>query len=629
MSKRFVSWLLLALAISLLALPLAACGGDVAGPSTTEPTATTPGSTTEPEKPAPVKPTTEPDKPAPETPAAPAGWNLAIGGERDDRAAAITASIDGGYLLVGHTNSYGSGGYDVYLVKIDDAGEVIWGQTYGGDQSDYAYSVAQTADGGFIVGGITYSSGAGRFDFYLLKTDADGKLAWEKTYGGPDDDQMRKVLPTADGGYLLVGYSNSFGAGWSDIYVVKTDADGAELWNKSFGGTDHDRAHSAIELADGSLVIAGYTISFASGQEESADTWLIKLDAEGNELWQNTMGTTDTDYAYDLKATDDGGFIVAGYHVNYGITQRDVYLIRADADGLDLWFRGYSGAETETTDRSASVHLAPDGGYLVAGHTLATGAGGSDAWLLSVDAQGDVIWSQTFGGAKDDRAYAMLPTADGDVILAGYTASAGNGGADVYVQKITGAVGAGSVNSQITDAVTQPAKTVNSPVTEAVTAARASAVPTAHAEKLYTCRGFCHHETGVRPAPPSHEGWTPDTCLGCHVWPEIEAAAAPKATDGGPPVGLVSVTDPVRPDEYITVQIKTTPGASCTIKVQLPVTGTISTSPAEKKVIADADGKAVWNWHLHRHVSLGEGIFTFTVEADGKVTIEEFTYKVS
>ncbi len=619
MSKKLVTWLLLALAITLLALPLAACGGDVETPPAPKPTATTPAATTE--------PTTEPTT-APETPAITSGWNLAIGGERDDRAAAIAATSDGGYVLAGHTNSFGSGGYDVYLVKINADGEVLWTQTYGGDQSDYAYSVAETADGGFILGGITYSSGAGRFDFYLLKTDADGELTWEKTFGGPDDDQVRKVLQTADGGYLMAGYSNSFGAGWSDIYVVKTDTDGNELWNQTFGGADHDRAHNAIELADGSLIIAGYTISFATGQDLSADTWLIKLDAEGNELWNNTMGTTDTDYPYDLKATDDGGFIVAGYHVNYGITQRDVYLTRVDAEGNDLWFHGYSGADTETTDRSASVYVAPDGNYLVAGHTLATGAGGSDAWLLKIDTQGEVIWSQTFGGAKDDRAYAMLPTADGDVILAGYTASAGNGGADVYVQKIMGAAGADSVNPQITDAVTQTAEVITPQATESVASTAATTVPTDHAEKNYTCRGMCHHETGVRPAPPSHEGWTPDTCLACHVWPVIEVADAPKATDGGPPIALTSVTDPVHPDEDITVVITTTPGASCTIKVLLPVTGTISTSPVEKTVIADADGVATWSWHLHRHVSPGNGKFTFTVEVDGQVTIEEFTYRV-
>jgi uncharacterized delta-60 repeat protein len=620
MSKKFVTWLLLALAITLLALPLAACGGD----APPEPTATTPPpATTEPEK-----PTTEPEKPAPETPAVAAGWNLAIGGERDDRAAAITATSDGGYVLAGHTNSYGSGGYDVYLVKINDAGEVIWTQTYGGDQSDYAYSVTETADGGLIVGGITYSTGAGRFDFYLMKTDADGTLAWEKTYGGADDDQMRKVIQTADGGYLLTGYSNSFGAGWSDIYLIKTDAEGSELWNKTFGGTDHDRAHTALELADGSLVIAGYTVSFTSGQKESADTWLIKLDSGGNEIWKNTMGTTDTDYPYDLKLTDDGGFIIAGYHVSFGITQRDVYLIRADADGKELWFKGYSGAETETTERSASVHITPDGDYLVAGHTLSTGAGASDAWLLKIDPQGEVIWSQTFGGAKDERAYAMLPTADGAVILAGYTASAGNGGADVYVQKITDVVGATAINSQITDAVTQTAETVNPQITDAVTSAKPSTVPTAHAEELYTCRGFCHHETSVRPGPPSHEGWTPDTCLGCHAWPEIEVKEAPKATDGGPAIELTSVTDPLKPDGDIEVVITTTPGASCTIKVKLPVTGTISTKPIDKTVIADADGKATWTWYLHRHVSAGKGLFTFTVEAGDQITIEEFDFTV-
>jgi hypothetical protein len=190
----------------------------------------------------------------------------------------MVKTADGGYALAGHTNSYDAGNSDFWLVKVDANGNALWNKTYGGTDVDAAFSIVQTSDGGYALAGYTYSYGAGNADFWLVKTDLNGNALWNKTYGGTVAEMAWSMVKTADGGYALTGVTTSYGAGYSDFWLVKTDLNGNALWNKTYGGTGSDEAHSVVQTVDGEYALAGYTGSYGVG---GSDFWLVKVDALG------------------------------------------------------------------------------------------------------------------------------------------------------------------------------------------------------------------------------------------------------------------------------------------------------------------------------------------------------------
>jgi hypothetical protein len=208
--------------------------------------------------------------------------------------------------------------------------QVRFARTYGGTGWDLAYSVQQTFDGGYIMAGYTDSFGAGNWDIFLIKTDTNGNVQWAKTYGGTDLDMAYSVQQTSDGGYIVAGETWSFGAGWEDIFLIKTDADGNVEWAKTYGGTSYDYAHSVQQTSDGGYIVAGGTNTFGAGY---LDIFLIKTDANGNISWAKTYGGASADWAYSVRQTSDGGYIVAGYTGSFGAGLWDIFLIKTDANG--------------------------------------------------------------------------------------------------------------------------------------------------------------------------------------------------------------------------------------------------------------------------------------------------------
>jgi hypothetical protein len=184
-------------------------------------------------------------------------WTRTYGGSNDDYAWSVEQTADGGYIVAGSTNSFGAGDFDCYLVKTNSQGDTLWTRTYGGSDDDRATSIQQTADGGYIVAGFTLSFGAGSGDFYLVKTNSLGDTLWTRTYGGSSDDKGFSVQRTADGGYIVAGFTLSFGAGGYDFYLVKTNSQGDTLWTRTYGGSNQDEARSAQQTADGGYIVAG------------------------------------------------------------------------------------------------------------------------------------------------------------------------------------------------------------------------------------------------------------------------------------------------------------------------------------------------------------------------------------
>jgi len=351
-----------------------------------------------------------------------------FGGGGSDYGYSVQQTRDDGYIVAGYTTSFGSGGYDVYLVKTDFEGNVLWTRTFGGSSNDYGKSVQQTSDGGYIVAGYTYTSSA-RNDVYLVKTDAGGNALWTRTFGGYDYDYGNSVRQTNDGGYIIAGYTSSFGAGGYDVYLVKTDANGNALWTRTFGGYSSDYGYSVQQTDDGGYIVTGYTYSSGNG---NADVYLVKTDAGGNTLWTRTVGGSSSDYGYSVQQTNDGGYIVTGYAYSSGNGNADVYLVKTDAGGNTLWTRTVGGS---SYDYGYSVQQTHDGGYIIGGYTNSGGAGQYDMYLVRTSPDGNVLWTRTFGGSSYDYGYCVQQTDDGGYVIAGSTHSFGEGGDNIFLIK--------------------------------------------------------------------------------------------------------------------------------------------------------------------------------------------------
>jgi regulation of enolase protein 1 (concanavalin A-like superfamily) len=306
----------------------------------------------------------------------------------------------------------------MWLVKTDANGVATWNQSYGGIGSDSASALVQTTDGGFALAGYTSSYGAGGLDMWLVKTDANGVPTWNQSYGGTGREIAYALIQTVDGGFALAGYTDSFGADGRDMWLVKTDANGVATWNQSYGGTGGDSASALVQTVDGGFALAGeITKFFGAYYCSQRDMWLVKTDANGVPIWNQSYGGTGADSAFALVQTVDGGFALAGFTESFGAAgEGDMGLVKTDANGVLTWNQSYGGTEH---DSASALIQTVDGGFALAGFTESFGAGGYDMWLVKTDANGVPTWNQTYGGTEEEFASALIQTADGGFALAG------------------------------------------------------------------------------------------------------------------------------------------------------------------------------------------------------------------
>lgn len=333
------------------------------------------------------------------------GWLQTYGGHDYDSAVSIVQTPDGGFITVGDSYSLpNSGTNDVYVVRLDSIGNVLWEKYFGGSSSDSGHDIVRVEDGYVIAG---YAASFGGPSGYLLKIDESGTEIWARTF---PKRIFRTIELTSDGGFIICadGWDET---GNTDMYLIKTDAGGSPEWTKNFGGARDDYGRAALETSDGGFVITGEKRSDAKGP---ADVLLVKVDVSGNELWRKSYGGYYWDFPHDIQQTCDDGFIITGISdVEY--SERRIYLVKTDKDGKLEWQQRFGSG---TSDEGRAVQQAPDGGYLITG--LSRKKNANDPILFRTDANGNLLWEKTYLSSSI-MGYDILQTADGEYIIAGAT----------------------------------------------------------------------------------------------------------------------------------------------------------------------------------------------------------------
>jgi hypothetical protein len=293
--------------------------------------------------------------------------------------------------VAGKTSSFGAGSGDFLILKLNIEGNVSWARTYGGNSFEYARSIQQTSDGGYIIAGYTESFGAIEQNALVLKLTNDGDISWSKMYGGSRDDYAKSIQQTLDGGYIVAIDTNSFGTGEydHDFWVLKLNSDGDIVWQKTYGSSNLEQPSSILQTTDGGYIMAGIIFPQEYG---GCDIWILRLDSNGEIFWQKTYGLTHSVNAFSLQQTSDGGYIVAGAsRTGQNTGTEDLLVFKLDPEGIITWQKTFGGDGADTGgDFARSVQQISDGGYVVAGYTPSFGAGRQDGWILKLNNMGEI-----------------------------------------------------------------------------------------------------------------------------------------------------------------------------------------------------------------------------------------------
>ena len=349
----------------------------------------------------------------------------------------VQQTTDGGYIIVGETESFGNPGLNVWLLKTDSLGDTLWTRTFGGQSNDRGYSVQETTDGGYVVVGYTVPYGLIAADVYLVKTNSLGDTLWTRTYGGTHDEIGRSVKQTSDGGYIIAGTKAVPGSQMDDVFILKTNSFGDTLWTKTYGVTNRDQGFSVHQLADNGYMVAAYTYYHCGG-----GIWFIRMDSTGDTLWTKVYNHPIGVAGKSCRPTSDGGYIATG--VNYN---GDIWLIKLDSFGDSLWTQSYGGP---AEDWGFDVLETAGKRYVLTGKTGSWGANPPyDVFLIKTDSLGNRVYTQCYDRDSEDYGHSLQQTADSGFIIVGRTTS---NNFDIYLIK-TGAYP--GIDEQTTIAIKQ------------------------------------------------------------------------------------------------------------------------------------------------------------------------------
>ncbi|MEZ4685256.1 MAG: hypothetical protein R3B47_04085 [Bacteroidia bacterium] len=349
-----------------------------------------------------------------------------FGGGMDD-AAQAGIFHDASFYVFGWTKSFGEPNGDHYLIKTNPQGDLIWEKRYGGTQAETGKGIKALSNGNLLLWGSTRSSGAGEEDIHIMSVDTDGNLLWERVHGGPEYDSPDDALELPNGDICIAATTVSYGAGSKDMYVLWLDPQGNLIRSKTFGGPDLDGCTRLLALNNGELMLHGYTRNFGA---ISRDLFLLKLNSEGDSLWSKRIGGDGYEQAEDCVKTPEGGFLFSSHSASIE-PNHDMYAVKLDAEGNILWEKYYGGSQH---DGGEAVLINPDGNYVFAGRSMSFGNGDQAILLITTSPQGEIISSDTLGGPGSDWAEAIL-SYQNYYVLIGHSSSYGGGDEDVYIEK--------------------------------------------------------------------------------------------------------------------------------------------------------------------------------------------------
>jgi hypothetical protein len=352
-------------------------------------------------------------------------WMRTYGGSANEELFDAVALPDGGFAMGGGTSSFGQGLRDYYLVRTNHDGDTLWTRTYGGADEEEMHALAVTADQGFLLAGISLTYGSGNGDMWIVRTDPDGNVIWTRTVGGSGIEAVYSIAPLSDNRYIIAGITNSLSSDF-DIFLVLMNDLGDTLWTRSFdtGQSANDVPNAIQQSSDGGFFVAGYT--YVSGH--SMEAFLIKVSGEGAPVWTQLYGGANEDAFEAIELPDSEHILLTGFTQSFGNGSDDFYVVLADSAGNALWTQTYGG---QASDRATCSFLTDDGNFLAAGYLDWSGIG--DFYLVKADLNtGDTLWTRTYGGAAREVCLSVLSNGDCGYFLAGNTESFGTGGNDFW-----------------------------------------------------------------------------------------------------------------------------------------------------------------------------------------------------
>ncbi len=347
-------------------------------------------------------------------------WSVEFDISEVDGGYEILQLKDGGHLLIAPECD------KPLQVRMNPDGSVVWKEELDGANWDKGYGFYESGDGDYVI--VTTAMSEPDQQLLLMKVDSDGSEIWAKTFGEASSSEEGFDVDLArDGGYVAVGTSEVEGN--CDLFLVKADSKGEEVWTKKFDRSDDDRGRSVQATEDGGYMIAGTTETEGDG----SDLWLLKVDENGEQVWERTFGGTGDDEGFCARETADGGYVLVGSRTAFGGLGKNLWLLKTDALGNEVWNNRFGGAGDQV---GLSVRETEGLGYIIGGY-ITGAAGDSDALIIKAGSDGGLLWEMTRGGTGDDEVMAAIETGDVGCAATGFTESFGAGGRDVWLVRLS------------------------------------------------------------------------------------------------------------------------------------------------------------------------------------------------